>query len=198
MVKSVVVDEVATVNKHLQPITAARLALKKRESRLTLQRNDDMAKQVGKIHSEARALRRNEHEHHHEDARRLTAIDFTTGRSLQQGSRIESKLDAVVDILGDRVAHLESVHEKNAKLTERVVQLRINAGIQDWEIAQLKERLKIRSSFHLISEETGRNQRYCREGKHTSPWRWAFTWAPLFVANISYLQLQDNNISPTW
>ncbi|KAJ4421251.1 hypothetical protein N0V82_003883 [Gnomoniopsis sp. IMI 355080] len=155
MAKSVVVDEVAIVEEILQPLTQARIALEKRASRLAEQRVDKMATQVAGISTQVNVARRNQHQQHYETTTALSTIDYTTGRFLQEGRRIGTKVDAIEDavtgFVSDQFARTIRLHEENAALREKLA------------------RLEILNSFHMITEEKRRNQLFYTECEHPLP-----------------------------
>lgn len=145
MAKSMVVDEVATVGHLLEPLTAARIALEQRASRLTEKRHDKVATQVNELRSESSVIRQTQHQHQYETTKTLATIDYTTGRINQQTNRIESKMDTFVS---DGVAYVDQIHKKNVAL--------------EVEVAQLK----MLNAFHMLAEEKRRNRRFYNEGEY--------------------------------
>lgn len=148
MVKSVVVDEVAIVEKLLEPISAARMALEQCASRLTEKRHDKMAIQVSELRSATSMIRQSQHQHHHETATGLATIDYTTGRIYHQNSRIETKVDDVVGVISGQIAHVNRIYEENAALREKIA------------------KLEILNSFHMLTEERRRNQTFHNESRY--------------------------------
>lgn len=146
-----VVDEVATVEQILQPLTEARLALEKRAARLTEQRVDTMAKQVGSTSTEVGVIRHSLHQHHHATTAKLSTVDHTTGQIHQQSRRIEDRVDAIHGVVTGFVGHQFAlnvrVHEENAALREKIA------------------RLETLNSFHMLAAEMQRNQLFYAEGE---------------------------------